>query len=1249
MDKPSKVLCTCSKCTEHTVFDSGQEHNGRFLRPKTALQHRENDIWTQRVRDDQQETEISSTILLASASDQPSTRRLNSPLPVRPRDLVIGNVDTSQGSLDREKETSSEDLSRMHGPLVETGGMSHVFPEPLGGRSDVDNSGGSELHGGSASSSQAAGPPTAELVGRRLRVLSELQSSVDKMCRLVPNYAKLAFNAVPTSFDEPVPHPSTPGFGTLYTWLQDQTRYVSEDLVPIGDRGMDQTRLALLRRLTLEIERLEGLKEKAWAEHLVTHIIRTQMPDTDEKGPLLIKTSKYKGASYAATLEPFVLAGLLMAVVLHSLAATARIPAQYVLQVLKVVLHGAFMFCNSSFGRAVTSLTPEQDDILRRLPADITTVIEKLGLEPDFVRFACCPTCDSTYSPDPEKPGDPYPHTCSFRETDKPVCGTPLVYPKGRTLKGKKEVAYEAFKIFPFRSPTSWLADFLSRPGMRKLLNNSWIQKEVLEGVVRDILDSDAVRSFPGPDGKTPFSLQPNDSLHLVFSLFVDWFNPFGNKKAGKSHSVGVVYLALNNLPGHLRYRAENMCLVAVIPGPHEPELHRLNHFLRPLVDDLIILWHRGIHLSDTSVEGGLLFVRAALIPLVCDVPALRKTGGFAGHMSTHFCSLCELPKADINELDREKWTRHNRAQHLRYAARWCDAKTEAAREAEFKLHGIRWSELLRLDYWDPTRFAVVDAMHNLFLGELRHHCRDVWGLDIKDKGGDGPQVEPHTPEQQRAQLDRIRSALLGGHRNPLDKVRKGYIVAVAQLNGVLPKEGNIVKQAYVDALLIWAKNKSVIKLPPVLDEPTTDFHGPGDAGALSKSRIIDRETIEHIRRDIVATQFPSWMERPPRNFGSPSHGKLKADQWRTVCTVSLVITLCRLWGVRSAPDERKRLLENFVHLVCAVDLATRRSMSPERITRFDGHIREYLSSLRTLFNHSLVPNHHLSLHLHEFLRSFGPVHGWWTFPFERFNGLLARLNTNSRSEHMALTFIKYFYIGANLRGLFMSYEWPDTSVFKSMMNAFNEAFSTFSSGTRIGDFQPYELTSGRPCVADYNEKKEEALPPAVYSKLVTLLSSPTAPFSSTHSPVRLHPILNDQVNYVPRVQHGGVTFATRRSGMRDSFIVFDGSSQGDPSRTFPRAGQITDIFLHGRTENGNPILQYFAVVEEYVPLRESDVVKDPYRKFPDLQTRLFYRRSRPSPHVIALDTIRAHFAALFYKPDDIDEECVAVRSLDRD
>ncbi|OSC96416.1 hypothetical protein PYCCODRAFT_1334666, partial [Trametes coccinea BRFM310] len=335
---------------------------------------------------------------------------------------------------------------------------------------------------------------------------------------------------------------------------------------------------------------------------------------------------------------------------------------------------------------------------------------------------------------------------------------------------------------------------------------------------------------------------------------------------------------------------------------PAEPELHQLNHFLRPLIDELLVLWHRGLYLSHTALGSGLL-VRAAVIPLVCDLPALRKAAGFAGHGANNFCSFCRLQKCDIHNLDRASWKRFTREEHLKHAKRWKDAPTEAERNRLFKKYGLRWSEILRLPYWDPTKFALVDAMHNLLLGVLRHHCRDVWGINVKDKSADGPKVTLHTPAEQRAWLEKVASYIDRGSRSRLSR-----------------------RQTTTEA----------IRLPPVLAEATADFHiAGGDQPDVSRFSVLDHETITRLREDINATTFPSWMERPPRNFGSPSHGKLKADVWRTVCTVSMVMTLVRLWGGSQANPRKKALLENFVHLVSAVDLAVRRSTDPERIARF--------------------------------------------------------------------------------------------------------------------------------------------------------------------------------------------------------------------------------------------------------------------------------------------------------------------------
>ena len=54
---------------------------------------------------------------------------------------------------------------------------------------------------------------------------------------------------------------------------------------------------------------------------------------------------------------------------------------------------------------------------------------------------------------------------------------------------------------------------------------------------------------------------------------------------------------------------------------------------------------------------------------------------------------------------------------HRQYAQEWLKCDTRGTREAYFKINGVRWSELLRLPYMDPIRFAVVDPMHCLFLG----------------------------------------------------------------------------------------------------------------------------------------------------------------------------------------------------------------------------------------------------------------------------------------------------------------------------------------------------------------------------------------------------------------------------------------------------------------------------------------------------------------------------------------------------
>ncbi|OJT09667.1 hypothetical protein TRAPUB_13853 [Trametes pubescens] len=426
---------------------------------------------------------------------------------------------------------------------------------------------------------------------------------------------------------------------------------------------------------------------------------------------------------------------------------------------------------------------------------------------------------------------------------------------------------------------------------------------------------------------------------------------------------------------------------------------------------------------------------------------------------------------------------------------------------------------------------------------------------------------------------------------------------------------------------------------------PTTDFRLVTGEHAMPRVNVLDQPTLSQIREDIVKTYLPSWLERPPRNFGSAAHGKLKADHWRTVCTVSMVITLVRLWGTATASAEQKALLENFVHLVCAVDLAVRRSVDPDRIAKFDEHMQDYLAGLRLLFEwHQFVPNNHLSLHLKECLDNFGPVHAWWAFPFERFNGLLQKLNTNSKSNSMPLTFMRYFYIGTTVRRMMETAAWPDDAPFKGMLDAYRTAFQDTMRGTRAADATSRKNTAENLAEFVYDEKAATDLPRAIYNALVARISSlASSPFTSLFAPLSdKRPRLSMSAQHVSSIIHNGLTFAIAGRRTRDSFVLFNTRASDEL-----RAGQIQDIFYHVRTEEGKLVMEPFCVVTEYTPMSPEDAVSDPYRKFPDLQTQLYYNQPQ-EPALISMRDIRSHFAAYIYRPSEIGKECIVVRSLDR-
>ena len=151
---------------------------------------------------------------------------------------------------------------------------------------------------------------------------------------------------------------------------------------------------------------------------------------------------------------------------------------------------------------------------------------------------------------------------------------------------------------------------------------------------------------------------------------------------------------------------------------------------------------------------------------------------------------------------------------------------------------------------------------------------------------------------------------------------------------------------------------------------------------------------------------MPSWITSVPKDLGSPRHGKLKADQWRVLGTTYLPVSLVRLWAQVHEGDKRSdrcgKILNVTISLLSAVIIASSRVTSSSHANLYLQHMQAYLNGIHKLFpKYKFHPNHHMALHLHEYLTLFGPVHAWWTFPFERIIGMLQRIPTSGKIGKM--------------------------------------------------------------------------------------------------------------------------------------------------------------------------------------------------------------------------------------------------------
>jgi hypothetical protein len=92
-----------------------------------------------------------------------------------------------------------------------------------------------------------------------------------------------------------------------------------------------------------------------------------------------------------------------------------------------------------------------------------------------------------------------------------------------------------------------------------------------------------------------------------------------------------------------------------------------------------------------------------------------------------------------------------------------------------------------------------------------------------------------------------------------------------------------------------------------------------------------------------------------------------------------------------------------------------------------------------------ITPNMHLSCHLSSCILDYGPLHNFWLFAFERFNGLLGKLPNNNRSIEVQM--MRRFQYDADS----MSLSTPDLfhEEFKHLVPA-NKTCDTISTSVTV-------------------------------------------------------------------------------------------------------------------------------------------------------------------------------------------------------
>lgn len=146
---------------------------------------------------------------------------------------------------------------------------------------------------------------------------------------------------------------------------------------------------------------------------------------------------------------------------------------------------------------------------------------------------------------------------------------------------------------------------------------------------------------------------------------------------------------------------------------------------------------------------------------------------------------------------------------------------------------------------------------------------------------------------------------------------------------------------------------------------------------------ILTSNSLNKIQKKMNEFQIPSDLGRiPGKIHEGEGFSNFTADQWRIFFTVYATVSL---W--EHLPIVDRKILTHFVR-ICTILVS--RIVESDLLNEAHRRLIEMVKLIEN--NHGrnkITPNLHLSLHLYDCSRDYGPLYAFWCFSFERMNGIL--------------------------------------------------------------------------------------------------------------------------------------------------------------------------------------------------------------------------------------------------------------------